>query len=206
MAGDGGDYGMGGGGLPGGCEAGLFGFGKGGLGFFHPRQQAGEEFIAFAGFGIGEIGAFPDVSVEVIGFGGPMDGKPVTPRILQTFLMIKRELPVALADHSRGVGEEDRGAAPGNGLVGIAREVPEDRGAFPISGSGEKWQQAPAVKVCGGSDSGGVDISGVEIQVDDWHPAEVFGFDPARPAGEERPAEPAFIIAAFGPAQGRAGT
>ena len=74
--------------------------------------------------------------------------------------MIKRELPVALADHSRGVGEEDRGAAPGNGLVEIAREVPEDRGAFPISGSGEKWQQAPAVKVCGGSASGGVDIVG----------------------------------------------
>jgi hypothetical protein len=117
--------------------------------------------------------------------------------------MIKRELPVASADHSRGVGEEDRVAAPGNGLVEIAREVPEDRGAFPISGSGEKWQQAPAVKVCGGSASGGVNISGVGIQVDDWHPAGVVGVDPARPAGEERPAEPAFMIAAFGPAQGR---
>ena len=75
--------------------------------------------------------------------------------------MIKRELPVASADHSRGVGEEDRGAAPGNGLVEIAREVPEDRGAFPISGSGEKWQQAPAVKCCGRRASGGFPKSGL---------------------------------------------
>lgn len=79
MAGGDGDYGMGAGGLPGGWGAGSFGFGKGDLGFFHQRQQAGEEFIAFAGFGIGEIGAFPDVSGEVIEFGRPVDGKPVTP-------------------------------------------------------------------------------------------------------------------------------
>ena len=117
--------------------------------------------------------------------------------------MIKRELPVALGDHAHRVGAADRGVAAGNGLVEIAREVPEDRGAFPISGSGEKWQQAPAVKVCGGSASGGVNISGVGIQVDDWHPAGVVGFDPARPAGEERPTEPAFMITTFGPARGR---
>lgn len=79
MAGGDGDYGMGAGGLPGGGRSGSFGLGKGGMRLLHPRQQAGEEFIAFAGFGIGEIGAFPNVSGEVIEFGRPVDGKPVTP-------------------------------------------------------------------------------------------------------------------------------
>ena len=79
--------------------------------------------------------------------------------------------------------------------------MPEDRGAVQASGSREERQQALAVKVCGGSAPGGVDKSGVEIQVDDRHPAEAVGFDPARPAGEEGLPDAAFIIAAFSPPQ-----
>jgi hypothetical protein len=104
--------------------------------------------------------------------------------------MIKRELPVALADHSRGVGAADRGVAAGSGLVEIAREDPEDRGAFPISGSGEKWQQASSVKVCGGSASGGVDIVGSGSRLMTGTPQGLLGLILPGPRARNGPRSP----------------